>query len=131
MHGCAHAARFLHLTVRGRGSVVVMAVIQPIVIVMIGLQAIVMPYADEVGGVVRHARSTVLGRLWVRTKRSRAAGREILGDAGIEQSAAWERGGGIVIGCDDTLRRDAVLDPGSDGSKFVDREIVCCWATAT
>jgi hypothetical protein len=46
-----------------------------------------MPYADEIGGVVRHTRSGVSRRLRVRTKRPRAAGREILRDAEIKQSA--------------------------------------------
>jgi hypothetical protein len=80
---CAHAG---HATEGGQVSVMaILAVVQ--LIVIIAFQSIGMPYADEIGGVVRHTRSGVSRRLRVRTKRPRAAGREILRDAEIKQSA--------------------------------------------
>ena len=58
-----------------------LVVAPPIIIVIIIIRkSIIMLHADEVGGIVCHARSDLSRRLRVGTKRPRAAGREVLRD---------------------------------------------------
>src|SRR5690348_2791660 len=103
----------------------VAAVVQTVVVVVVILVVIVglRRDADEVRSVVGQARSDIARDLRIGAEWTRSAGREIARDLRIEQPAAREGRGRVVVGRDNTVRRGAVLDPGSDGVELVDGKI--------